>query len=115
MSDRVILVLGGEEVCGSREWHLGVVSFCAWRALILWYASTNIRLTATAAFIHCVYVCHYEGMRDWMSQYQQSLLQKMYGGTSNEVDKFHNPDFSSGFHKTDDGVDAETFLPDFLE
>ena len=43
-------------MCGSREWYLGVVSFCAWRALILWYASTNIRLTATAAFIHCVYV-----------------------------------------------------------
>ena len=28
---------------------------------------------------------------------------------------FHNPDFSSVFHKTDDDVDAETFLPDFLE
>ena len=24
----------------------------------------NIRLTATAVFIHCVYVCQYEGMRD---------------------------------------------------
>ena len=48
----------------SREWYLGVVSFRAWRALILSYASTNIRLTATAAFIHCVYVCQYEGMRD---------------------------------------------------
>ena len=48
---------------GSREWYLGVVSFRAWRALILSYASTNTRLTATAAFIHCVYVCLYEGMR----------------------------------------------------
>ena len=25
--------------------------------------------------------------KEWMSQYQQSLLQKMYGGTSNEVEK----------------------------
>ena len=55
----------------SREWYLGVVSFRAWRALILSYASTNIRLTATAAFVHCVYVCQYEGMRD---QCQQHLL-----------------------------------------
>ena len=27
-------------------------------------ARSNIRLTATAAFIHCVYVCQCEGMRD---------------------------------------------------
>ena len=51
-------------MCGSREWYLGVVSFRAWRTLILPYASTNIRLTVTAAFIHCVYLCQYEGMRD---------------------------------------------------
>ena len=39
-------------MCGSRKWYLGVVSFRAWRALILSYASTNIRLTATAAAIY---------------------------------------------------------------
>ena len=44
--------------------YLGVVSFRAGRALILSYTSTNIQLTATAAFIHCVYFCYYEGMRD---------------------------------------------------
>ena len=37
-------------MCGSRKWYLGVVSFRAWRALILWYASTNIRLTAILIF-----------------------------------------------------------------
>ena len=30
----------------------------------LCFDARNIRLTATAAFIHCVYVCQYEGMRD---------------------------------------------------
>ena len=40
---------------GSRKkLYLGVVSFRAGRALILSYTSTNIQLTATAAFIHCV-------------------------------------------------------------
>ena len=29
--------------------------------------SRDIRHTATAAFIHCVYVCQYEGMRDLLS------------------------------------------------
>ena len=46
-------------MCGSREWYLGVVSFRAWMALILSYASTNIRLTATAAqytaYRHCCF------------------------------------------------------------
>ena len=72
-------------MCGSREWYLGVVSFRAWRALILSNASTNIRLTATAAFIHCVYVCQYEGMRDHSFQSSRILGRKKKASVKNKV------------------------------
>ena len=77
-------------MCGSREWYLGVVSFRAWRALILWYASTNIRLTATAAFIHCVYVCQYEGMRD-PDRYSSRPIQGVHAQTSCPSPWFRKP------------------------